>query len=218
MTTLKELLGSAVYDENDVSLGQIRDVLFDKTTGKCLPMLSGGVYAVDKLTANNKSVVASNAQQTVDCYPTIIDKAAYDTLGKRLGTVVDATIGKSMTVGKIILDNGQKYGRGRVLAVGDIVLIKIAKPAKKRTKTTKEQVQVCATKQTKPANVNTPVITQSTKRRYGDFSFLIGKTADKNIINFYGEVMIHLGETVTPDILRQAKRSGKLIELCLHVK
>ncbi len=56
------------------------------------------------------------------------------------------------------------------------------------------------------------------RRAYGDFNFLIGKTVDKTVVNFQGEVMIRQHETVTKDILRQAKVSGKLLELYLHIE
>lgn len=59
---------------------------------------------------------------------------------------------------------------------------------------------------------------KSIRRRYGDFSFLIGKSVDKTIVNFQGEVMIRQHETITRDILRQAKISGKLLELYLHIE
>lgn len=56
------------------------------------------------------------------------------------------------------------------------------------------------------------------RRKYGDFSFLIGKSVDKTVVNFQGEVMIRQHETITRDILRQAKISGKLLELYLHIE
>lgn len=59
---------------------------------------------------------------------------------------------------------------------------------------------------------------KSIRRRYGDFSFLIGKSVDKTVVNFQGEVMIRQHETITRDILRQAKISGKLLELYLHIE
>ncbi|MCM1289484.1 MAG: hypothetical protein NC132_02385 [Corallococcus sp.] len=56
------------------------------------------------------------------------------------------------------------------------------------------------------------------RRKYGDFSFLIGKSVDKTVVNFQGEVMIKQHETITRDVLRQAKISGKLLELYLHIE
>lgn len=219
MTTLKQLLTCDVYDENEIRLGQVRDVAYDKNGGKCLPILDDKVYTVDKLAQSCKSLVASNAQQTANTFPTITNKTAYDTSGNRLGVVADATIGKTMTIGKIILEDGRQYSRGRIAAVNDIVLIKPSKPkAAKEKKRKAAQTSICANEQPAPKSTQTAVCTQAAKRRYGDFSFLLGKTADKIITNFFGEVMIRAGETVTQDVLRQAKLGGKLIELCLHVK
>lgn len=60
--------------------------------------------------------------------------------------------------------------------------------------------------------------TRQIRKRYGNFNFLLGKVVDKTIVNFQGEVMIKKNESVTKEVLRQAKISGKLIELYLHVE
>ena len=148
-----------------------------------------------------------------------------------MGTVRDAIIGRTANVIKLITDNGRQYTRGRIAAINDIILIKNPKPAKKTEKRKRDQTQerkqaqeyeqAQASANTKPKTtkaVDAAANSPSVRRRYGDFSFLLGKTADKNITNFFGEVMIRAGETITLDVLRQAKISGKLIELCLHVK
>lgn len=56
------------------------------------------------------------------------------------------------------------------------------------------------------------------RRKYGDFSFLIGKSVDKTMFNFQGEVMIKQHEIITTEVLRQAKIAGKLLELYLHIE
>lgn len=165
------------------------------------------------------SISAEKEEQLGKIRDVLFDKTAYDTSGKRLGTVADATIGKNMTIGKLILDDGSQYTKGRIAAVNDIVLIKPVKPQKPKQKRQSEQMNTHASEQPSEKTAETSAQnSRSVSRRYGDFSFLLGKTADKSIINFYGETMIRAGETVTLDVLRQAKISGKLIELCLHVK
>lgn len=221
MTTLKQLLNCALYDENQTNLGQINNVMFDKSSGKCLLATDRGVYCASKFRCNDKGVVASNLQLTEKNCPSLLDKEIYNLSGKRLGTVADAIIGKTANVIKLISDNGIPYTRGRIAAIKDIILIKKQKPAQKKETRKREQAQARAKEQphVKPVEITAnDRSVRSVRRRYGDFSFLIGKTADKNIINFFGEVMIRRGETVTADVLRQAKISGKLIELCLHVK
>lgn len=215
--TLKQLLNLNVYDEKGTNLGQIRDVTFDKATGKCLLITNDAAYAANKLLKKGANGAIGSFQKNENVYPTIAGKKAYDTLGRLLGTVVNATIGKSMILGKLYLDNGDMYNRGQIAALNDVFLIKIVKRrAQKKEKREPEHMPIRASKQPSAKPANTASNSGSLRRRYGDFSFLLGKTADKNITNFFGEVMIRAGETVTVDILRQAKISGKLIELCLH--
>lgn len=64
----------------------------------------------------------------------------------------------------------------------------------------------------------TPPATIAPKRKSGDFSFLVGKRVDKNICNFWGELMIREGEVVTREVYLKARTFGKLTELCLHTK
>lgn len=218
MTTLKQLLNCALYDENQKKLGQITDVMFDKSVGKCLLVTDDGIYYADKLKCNDKGIVASNIQPTDNAYPSLLNKTVYDLFGVKLGVIADAIIGKKTNVIKLILDNGIPYTRGRIAAINDIMLIKRQKSAQKKEKRKREQAQICASEQPKVKTADITANNRSVRRRYGDFSFLLGKTADKNITNFFGEVMIRRGEIVTQEVLRQAKISGKLIELCLHVK
>lgn len=155
----------------------------------------------------------------------LLNKTAYDVLGKRLGVVVDAILTRTMNISKIILDDGQQLAKKQISAIGDVILIKVPKPQNARPKKKVEQKNEhmniptnAQPKQTEAVSVSVKPDAPQKRRRYGDFSFVLGKTADKNITNFYGEVMIRSGETVTREVLRQAKISGKLIELCLHAK
>ena len=219
MTTLNQLLNCALYDEQGTRLGQVSDALLNKKSGKCLLAVNSSVYGADKFKFNDDGVVGVNMRDANGEYPSVVGKGAYDMTGKLLGIVADGIVGKTTNVVKLILDNGKQCTRGQIASVKDIVLIKTVKsPTKKKAKTKTEQVKKHAEVEVKRKEVDTTVNARTYKRRYGDFSFLLGKTADKNITNFFGEVMIHCGETVTLDVLRQAKLGGKLIELCLHVK
>ncbi len=213
--TLKQLTGCNIYDENKLPIGQVREVMFDKKTGKCLLEIDGKAYYVDKLDDRDEYVVAHNLQEADEKRPTILDKAVYDVLGRQLGTASDGIVNKTATLCKLILDNGKQFSKGRIACADDIILIKAPKPSKSKPKQKKEHMQICTNAQPTENTVKTP---SAMRRRYGDFTFLIGKTADKNIVNFYGEIMIHRGDKVTAETLRQAKISGKLIELCLHAK
>lgn len=223
---IKQLLNCNIYDENDVALGKACDVVYNAETGKCLPMLNGGVYDVDQITASKTCVVANNLQAPSGKCVSLVGKEAYDALGNRLGVIADATFYKTtMKLRRLVCDNGEQYGKSRIYAINDIVIIKVAKPKQTKTTAEKEHINISTSddiKQTpikkEPIKTDEPVATRYMRRRYGDFSFLLGKKADKTITNFFNEVMIRSGETVTPETLRQAKISGKLIELCLHAK
>lgn len=216
---IKRLLNCEVYDENATLLGKTRDVTFDKSTGKCLLNVDETVYAVDNMSVTQKRITASNLQKTETRGATLLDKPVYDTTGKLLGNIVNASLGKNVTLFAVYCDNGERYARGRIAAANDIVIIKANQPAKTATAVQNPHKNICATKQEQTTISLTPANTQyPVRRRYGDFSFLLGKTVDKNITNFFNEVMIRAGEVVTYKTLRQAKMSGKLIELCLHAK
>ena len=216
MVNVKQLINFEVCDGQGKPIGKIDDAALDLAAGKCLIAVNGTLYEAENVRNNVSSVTVGETKQN-GAYPTVLNKSAYDTLGKYLGTVEDVTLSKTLAISKIVLDNGQAYAKSRISAVADVVLIKAEKPQKPRTKRTNAHKSIPAAEQAKQVNeINRPP--QPIPRRYGDFGFLLGKTSDKNITNFYGEVMIRAGETVTTDILRQAKISGKLIELCLHVK
>lgn len=215
---VKQLLNCNICDENDEVLGKAADIMFNAETGKCLPVLNGTVYDVERISASKACVVASNLQTSAVKSVSLINKEVYDALGNKLGVIADATFYQTtMKLRRIVCDNGEQYGKSRIFAVGDIVIIKVAKPKKAKATKRTEPVKQAPVKAL-PIKTEEPAEQRRVRRRYGDFSFLLGKKADKTITNFFNEVMIRAGEIVTYEILRQAKMSGKLIELCLHVK
>ncbi|MCM1195123.1 MAG: hypothetical protein NC099_01960 [Corallococcus sp.] len=223
MLYLKNLLNKSVVDATSCKeLGSLAAVTLDKQSGKCLLVteidcIDGEIISVK----NDKIEVARAESKTSD---TIIKTGlcVYDTTGKSIGTVTDVAFGKKLKFGRLITENGEEYTRSKIYAVKDVVLTRV--PAKKRSASAKKETTADTAK--KPSsdasqNTNNTVVLNAPypkKRKYGDFSFLIGKYVDKNIINFYGETMLKAGDRITADKLKQAKRSGKLIELCLHAK
>lgn len=79
------------------------------------------------------------------------------------------------------------------------------------------QTELTNSESGKPAR-RVSVRDKTMRRKYGDFSFLVGKSVDKTMFNFQGEVMIKQHETITWEVLRQAKIAGKLLELYLHIE
>lgn len=215
MYKISALMNKNLSDSDTTAdLGKIVDICWDKQSGKCALVTVNGVYNADKV--SDGDVVNVVGAIATDETERPIGKLVYDTTGKLLGNVVDVEFGNSLKLAKIYLNDDTTYTRGRICAVSDIALIR-AKTAVK-TKKTVDNIGDTTTKTQRDVAFVKKIICKFPLRKYGDFSFLIGKVTDKNITNFQGELMIRCGERVTNNILRQAKVSGKLIELCLHTK
>ena len=214
MYKLSEIVGKKLIDVNTArDLGEISGVAYSKAQG-CAIVTGEGQWTAEKIFSVKDAVSVVEPVQAQDYQPLEIGKTAYDTTGKYLGSLAEVEIGNTLKLACAHLDDATALGRGKIYAVGDVLLVRARTPSGKST----------AAKRKKSADGQTgaPKGKVSARwlqnRRYGDFSFLIGKTVDKTITNFQGELMIKQGEKVTNTILRQAKVSGKLIELCLHTK
>lgn len=216
MYKISELVGKNLIDVNSAQdFGQISDFVYDKAAGIGAFATDTGKYGAEKI-FSVKDAVSVIAAKSLDAGETFVGKVAYDTTGKYLGKIYEVEFGNTLKPSKITLLDGAEYGRGKIYAVKDVALIRAKTPAsKKRKATTPANPTQTLTDQPRKLTVKTHWLQN---RKYGDFSFLIGKITDKNITNFQGEVMVKSGEKVTQEILRQAKISGKLIELCLHTK
>lgn len=224
---ISELVGINLIDSDTLeNLGAITDIIWDKPGKKCAFVTDNGAYNVEKIVSTDGDTMNVLAPTKTDVGETLVGKFAYETSGRFLCKVGDVEVGKTLKLTKIYLENEEVYTRGRVYAVKDVMLIRAPTPPRpKRVKPKVEQIETkIATETEQQVTVVTTAIRRPVNapwrqnRKYGDFSFLIGKMTDKTITNFQGEVMVKLGERVTHDILRQAKISGKLIELCLHTK
>lgn len=218
MYKITELNGKKLIDVNTArDLGEINGVAWSKQAGNCAIITAEGQYAAEKI-FSVKDAVSVVDPQPAQGYETLnLGKIAYDTTGKYLGKLTEVEFGNSLKLCSTYFDDGSVYTRGKIYAVGDVLLIRARMPIAKpdASKAAKEKSEQAATP-TKSKKLTAARWLQN--RRYGDFSFLIGKTVDKTITNFQGELMIKQGQKVSNTILRQAKVSGKLIELCLHTK
>ena len=217
MYKISELVGKNLLDVNSAQdFGQISDYIYDKATGVGAFATDTGRYSAKIFSVKDAVSVTDATQQDVG--EKLVGKVAYDTTGKYLGKIYEVEFNGALKPSKITLIDGTDYSRGKIYAVKDVALIRAKTPARpKRTApTTLSATPDNAVEHTlKRRSVNARWLQN---RKYGDFSFLIGKITDKTITNFQGEVMVKQGEKVTQEILRQAKISGKLIELCLHTK
>ena len=213
MYKITDLCGKKLIDVNTAKdLGAICGVAWSKQAGNCAIVTDGGSWSAEKI-FSVKDAVSLLTPIPADGYTELtMNKPAYDTTGKYLGKLAEVELGSTLKIGCLHLDEGSVFSRGKIYAVGDVLLIRARTPVKGANKAQKAHKE--------PLNGSKKLTTARwlQNRRYGDFSFLIGKTVDKTITNFQGELMIKQGERVTNTILRQAKVSGKLIELCLHTK
>lgn len=222
MVNLSQMLDKTVENLDGVSLGILKKIAIDKESKKCVLITDVGEYLADKMAADDVVTVRGEQKVTLLSAPLSIGKAIYDTSAKYLGDLADCQLTQTLKLVSIVLDNGKQYARSKLYAAGDIIIVKPEVPLKprktqdKKKPFGKEREQLTASYKTSQANVN--LRNRHPQKKYGDFSFLIGKKVDKNITNFQGEIMLKYGEIITTDILRQAKISGKLIELCLHVQ
>lgn len=219
MYKITEICGKKLIDIDTArDLGEIRGVAWSKQASSLALVTDEGQFSATKI-FSVKDAVSVVEPQAVESYTALeIDKLAYDTTGKHLGKLADVEFGNTLKLARGTLDDQTPFSRGKIYAVGDVLLIRARTPATASTKKApaKAQGEQKAAVAAKSKKYTAAQWLQ--QRRYGDFSFLIGKIVDKTITNFQGELMIKQGERVTNTILRQAKVSGKLIELCLHTK
>ena len=217
MYKITELTGKKLIDVNTArDLGEISGVAFSKQAGCCAIVTDDAMFSANRIFSVKDAVSVVEPLPAEGFETLALGKVAYDTTGKYLGTLAEVELSNAMKIGCLYLDDGTVFSRGKLYAVSDVLLIRARTPANRQT----NKVSSTKTKQT-PAQKGKKLTAAAhwlQNRRYGDFSFLIGKTVDKTITNFQGELMIKQGERITNTILRQAKVSGKLIELCLHTK
>ena len=217
MYKISELVGKNLLDVNSAQdFGQITDYVYNKAEGIGAFATDAGMFGAKIFSVQDAVSVTDTAQ--IEAGEQLVGKIAYDTTGKYLGKIYEVEFGNTLKPQKITLIDGTEYGRGKIYAVKDVALIRTKTPTRNKKVTAAETYATPdnAIVQTSKRKRASALWLQN--RKYGDFSFLIGKVTDKTITNFQGEVMVKCGERVTQVILRQAKISGKLIELCLHTK
>ncbi len=145
-----------------------------------------------------------------------LSQEVFDTNGKRLGNLQNVIFTKSGAVKSLIV-NDKTYAKSKIRCIGDVILLKETPLHTTRSKRNKFANTATVNNSSDVSkSCNTCCTPNRIRRKYGDFGFLTGRRVDKTIVNFQGEVMIKCNEIVTEETLRQAKISGKLIEIFLH--
>ena len=208
---------------------------------------SSDANAVDKTMSDDAAstcVLSENGESAANtCAEIFVGQRVYDFNGKFLGELENAEFTPKFVLKKLWVSD-REFARGQIFSVGDAVIIRAKTPRqlalqqakalraaqsqnKEKSATAQaQQTSKGATAPTAALPLSQPTleknqvwgVSRGIRKKYGDFNFLLGKTVDKTIVNFQGEVMIKKKERVTKEVLRQAKISGKLIELYLHVE
>lgn len=189
MLYINQMRGKSLVDINSGNrYGHIVNVLFDN----CLTHFTAiettsGCFTVDKLHSCNNVVTASGCKETSNKGITAVGKEILTQSGKRIAVVTDVVIDGTV---KKILTNNKAITPNKIQIAGDVILLK------------RNQKKVA------------PQCTNTTKCS-GNFNFLVGRRADKTILN-NNEVIVKQHATITAEVVKRATQYGKLIELSLH--
>ena len=214
---LSDIVGKNIlFDGNAV--GVMEGVCWQKGE-PCQIVLEGKAFGASKVKGKKELIVEGWITQP--SLPKLdVGKVVYNTNGKLLGNITNVEIGKTLKLKSITLTNGQRILTSQIVANNDVVMVKVSKPQRAKSAT---NLKPKGNKQI-TENVNQLTLSEQTlpplytRRKSGDFSFLVGKVVDKNIFNFWGELMIRKGDVVTRENYLKARYFGKLTELCLHTK
>ena len=189
----------SVYDTDGKLLGTVQDVELTTTLKvKSLLLDNGVIVATSKIIANNDIITVKSAKPKKAKKKIVFNGQNQAQDDCRDGSFV-TPVGKVEQVGSVLQVDENCY---KTDSPKTVVGVSIANTQKRAV----------------VGSTNTPLASFYPKRKSGDFSFLIGKRVDKNIVSFWGELMIREGEIVTREVYLKARIFGKLTELCLHTK
>lgn len=210
MLSLRQLLNKQTFAvETKQDLGDFVGFGATNAKNKCAVITQRGGYLCGGVSLKRGVMRLLGQVTSAPCF-LLNDAVAVNTQGNLLGTIADVCVGKTLKLSSVTLSNDTVVTPKDIYALGQALIVKCPTTVKKHAKPAPLPRNQDAPLQTKPWIFPT--------RKYGDFSFLLGKRVDKNITNFQGEIMLKNGQAVTQKTLAQAKIAGKLIELCLHVK
>ena len=238
---LSEIVKKSVQHAEQ-SVGVVEGICWQKGQ-PCQIAFEGKTFGAGKV-KGKKHLIVDLWQEQPSLPKLDVGKLVYNTCGKLLGKIAEVEIGKTLKVKYLTLDDGKQIALSQVVANNDVVMVKVPKQSQrksagrlnKRMQTTSNNTTTTTsglvgadntTGGASIAELKSPTTvggqTQNApplyaRRKSGDFSFLVGKIVDKNIFNFWGELMIRKGDIVTRETYLKARYFGKLTELCLHTK
>lgn len=165
------------------------------------------IMPVDKIINMNGDAVTTDTADNLSPYdgrvfnPVNFD--VFDVKGRHLGIVSEILFTKNYRV-KSIVCRGESISPARLISHSDDTLVVKERAARK--------------KQPEPAGAERSSAAKTDGRPTAMItgSFLVGRRCDKNILNRFNEIIVRQGGAITPETVREAKLSGKLLELSMH--
>ena len=135
-----------------------------------------------------------------------VNLSAYDEKGGSLGRITDIVTDEKFAVLTFVTDNGE-YPRTDVLSASDELYV-FRLPGSK-TKIAKRKKRV-----PRPTNAENRTV-KAQVFEISRYAYLRGKTLTGDI-EISGETIAHKGDTVTDDIIENAKRRGGIVRLAMN--
>jgi len=186
------------------------------------------LYINDVIIIKNKSFVnlKDNLTLALANQSTLLNSYVYNVEGNYMGIIKDVYFSKGYNTDLIILDNNEQIMTRNILNIANNMCIistdtphKISNfrpksiPNHKQTKLLDTLVETCkAPEKIIPEKINPPPTAISTQTNF-DYSKLLGRKINKNIISSNGEILFKAQTYITKDCIKKIKTFGKLYEI-----
>lgn len=218
MYKVSELLGKPLLSLSEAEfLGTIGNIYFDDKMSKGTFLM---LYTADEeicflpitklINIDNDAAVVRNAEGLSEEATGIINPInshAFNQDGKSMGIIKDVILDGVKVVSFIIGE--ETVNAVNLISAGSLLIFNDSgKPIKLKPATKREKIKEESVKK----EVEFPVKTAFAP----SYDFLIGKKLQRTILAMDGKVIAKEGENVTVDIIRDAKKEGKLVILALN--
>lgn len=215
MYKVSDLLGKPLLSLCEAKfLGTIANIYFDAKMSKgtflklytledeiaFLPLIKLMNIQNDAAVVKNEDGITENGEGLVNP----INSLAFNQDGKSLGVVNDIIMDGSKVMAFVI--DGKETGAVNLISAGNLLVFNdTGKPVKLKPTVRREQEKT-------KKEIEFPA-----KTAYApSYDFLLGKKLQRTIVAMDGKVIAREGENVTGDIIRDAKKEGKLVILALN--
>ena len=222
MCKLGEIIGKNVISlwtaEN---LGRLKNAVCDDKLKKVLGFETenGAFFTPDALLfVGSDALTVENSSDTIDNgSPFPINVLVYSVSGKLLGAVTDLEFKGdkiiAVCVGEESFDGNKILARSNEIIVINDTQKRIVKKSEKATPLPQEQVKQEGV--TLPQKIKKEDVSYEKRTSY---DFLLGKRMTRTLSSASGETLAYLGDEITEEIIANAEKEGKLVQLALHSK